>query len=197
MLNHLSKLSFLSVVVALSLFFFLGCATTGDAPEPDLTAEEVTKLDADAKAAIDKFLSDTDGAEEAFASAKGILTCPAIKKGGFIVGIESGKCVLTSDGSENIYYGTSSLKGGLLAGYSKYSMIMLLNADEALSKFAKQDKEWELGADVSVAVIQTGASGAIDTTNLKKEIVTFIFSEEGLMGDVSFQGARFKKLIVE
>jgi lipid-binding SYLF domain-containing protein len=197
MMNNLSKLSLINVVVALSLFLFWGCATTGDAPEPDLTAEEVSKLDTDAKATVDKFLSDTDGAEEAFASAKGILTCPAITKGGFIVGVESGKCVLTADGSENLYYGTSSLKGGLLAGYSKYSMLMLLNSDEALAKFTKEDKEWELGADASVAVIQTGASGAIDTTNLEKEIVTFIFSEEGLMGDVSFQGSRFKKLIVE
>jgi len=197
MLNYLSKLSLLSVVVALSLFFFLGCATTGDAPEPDLTAEEVTKLDADAKATKDKLLSDTDGVEEAFASAKGILTCPAISKGGFIIGVESGKCVLTSDGSKNLYYGTSTLKGGLLAGYAKYSMILLLNTDEALAKFAKEDKEWELGADASVAVIQKGASGAINTTNLKKEFVTFIFGEEGFMGDVSFQGSRFKKLIVE
>ena len=44
---------------------------------------------------------------------------------------------------------------------------------------------------------QVGAGGALDTTNLKKDIVSFIFGEKGLMGDVSFSGSRFKKLDVE
>ena len=99
--------------------------------------------------------------------------------------------------TDNAYYGTSTLKGGLLAGMQQYSMIMLLNSDEALAKFTEGDKEWELGVDAGVAVIQKGATGQINTSNLKSEIVTFIFGEEGLMGDVSFQGSKFKKLIAE
>ena len=128
-----------------------------------------------------------------FANAKGVLVCPKITKGGFIVGVESGNCVLTKGAPKPIYYGTSALKAGLLAGVASYSMILVLNTDAAVEKFTKSDREWEMGVDASVAVAKVGAGGALDTTNLKKDIVSFIFGDKGLMGDVSFSGSRFKK----
>jgi lipid-binding SYLF domain-containing protein len=76
-------------------------------------------------------------------------------------------------------------------------MILVLNTDAAVAKFTSGTREWEMGVDASVAVATVGAGGALDTTNLKKDIVSFIFSEKGLMGDVSFSGSRFKKLDVE
>ena len=76
-------------------------------------------------------------------------------------------------------------------------MILVLNTDEALAKFTSGEREWELGVDASLAVAKVGAGATIDTTNLKTAIVVFIFGEKGLMGDVSFQGSRFKKLEVE
>jgi lipid-binding SYLF domain-containing protein len=71
-------------------------------------------------------------------------------------------------------------------------MILALNTDAAVDKFTKNDREWEMGVDASVAVAKVGAGGALDTTNLKTAIVVFLFGEKGLMGDVSFQGSRFK-----
>jgi lipid-binding SYLF domain-containing protein len=161
------------------------------------TAQDATKLETEAQATLAKFQADTKGSEEVLANAKGILVCPKITKGGFIIGIESGDCVLTKGAPKPIYYGTSALKGGLLAGISWYSMILVLNTDEAVAKFTKGEREWEMGVDASVAVAKVGAGGALDTTNLKKDIVSFIFGEKGLMGDVSFSGSRFKKLEVE
>jgi lipid-binding SYLF domain-containing protein len=161
------------------------------------TAQDATKLEGEAKATLTKFQADTKGSEEVLANAKGILVCPKITKGGFIIGVESGDCVLTKGAPKPIYYGTSALKGGLLAGISWYSMILVLNTDEAVAKFTKGEREWEMGVDASVAVAKVGAGGALDTTNLKKDIVSFIFGEKGLMGDVSFSGSRFKKLDVE
>ena len=38
-----------------------------------------------------------------------------------------------------------------------------------------------------------GAGGTLDTTNLKSDIVSFIFGGEGLMADVSLEGSRLKK----
>ena len=161
------------------------------------TAQDAAKLDGEAKATQAKFQADTKGAEEVFANAKGVLVCPKITKGGFIIGVESGDCVLTAGAPKPIYYGTSALKGGLLVGISWYSMILVLNTDEAVTKFTSGTREWEMGVDASVAVAKVGAGGALDTTNLKKDIVSFIFGETGLMGDVSFSGSRFKKLEVE
>src|SRR5262245_12516054 len=170
----------------------LGVTLSGQALA-DLTANEATALDAEAKATLTKFQAETGGAAEVFANAKGILVCPKITKGGFILGVESGNCVLTSGSSKPLYYGTSALKGGLLVGVQSYSMILVMNTAEALAKFTSENREWEIGADASVAVAKIGAEGALDTTNLKRDIVSFIFGGKGLMADASFEGSRFKK----
>jgi lipid-binding SYLF domain-containing protein len=44
-----------------------------------------------------------------------------------------------------------------------------------------------------VAIAKVGAGGSLDTTNLKSDIVSFIFGEKGLMADASLEGSRFKK----
>ena len=161
------------------------------------TAADAAKVEADAKATLASFKASTKGADEVLAKAKGVLVCPTITKGGFVFGYEGGTCVLTSGSDKPLYYGSSALKAGLLVGVEKYSMILALNTPEALAKFTSDAREWELGVDASVAVAKVGAGGAIDTTNLQKDIVAFIFGEKGLMGDVSFQGSRFKKLDVQ
>ena len=65
----------------------VGLALSGQAVAA-LTAQEAAKLEADAKATLAKFQADTKGAQEVFANAKGVLVCPKITKGGFIVGVE-------------------------------------------------------------------------------------------------------------
>jgi lipid-binding SYLF domain-containing protein len=159
----------------------------------DITAKEAADLDAEAKATLTKFQAQAKGSEAVFAGAKGVLVCPKITKGGFVVGVESGNCVLTKGTPKPLYYGTSALKGGLLVGIQSYSMILVMNTDKALASFTKGEREWEVGADASVAVAKMGAGGALDTTNLKKDIVSFIFGGQGLMADASFEGSRFKK----
>jgi lipid-binding SYLF domain-containing protein len=190
MFNRRITAGLLSGIVAVGLVL---SAQTASA----IKAQEAAKLEADAKATLAKFQASTKGSQEVFANAKGILVCPKITKGGFIVGVESGNCVLTKGAPKPLYYGTSALKAGLLVGLSSYSMILALNTDDAVAKFTKGEREWEMGVDASVAVAKVGAGGALDTTNLKKDIVSFIFGEKGLMGDVSFSGSRFKKNDVE
>ena len=180
----------LSVTVAV-------CLTLSGEAFAAFTAADAAKVEADAKATLAKFKADTKGADAVLASAKGVLVCPTMTKGGFVFGYEGGTCVLTSGSDKPLYYGSSALKAGLLVGVERYSMILVLNTAEALAKFTSGAREWELGVDASVAVAKLDAGGAIDTTNLQKDIVAFIFGEKGLMGDVSFQGSRFKKLDVE
>jgi lipid-binding SYLF domain-containing protein len=159
----------------------------------DITAKEAKELDAQAKATLAKFKSETKGADAAFANAKGTLVCPKITKGGLVVGVEGGNCVLTSGAPKPLYYSTAAAKVGLLVGVQSYSMILVFNSAEALKKFTEGTREWEVGADASVAIAKVGAGGALDTTNLKSDIVSFIFAGKGLMADVSLEGSRFKK----
>jgi lipid-binding SYLF domain-containing protein len=185
MLARKIRIGLMSAVVA------LGVALSGQAMA-DITMQDATALDATAKTTLTQFKAETKGAEAVIANAKGVLVCPKITKGGFIVGVEGGDCVLYSGASLPLYYSTSAVKAGFLAGVQSYSMILVMNTDEALAKFTSGN-QWEVGADASVAVAKMGAGGSLDTTNVKQAVVAFIFGEKGLMGDLSLEGSRFKK----
>ncbi len=161
------------------------------------TAEEAAELDTEAKTTLEQFVAETKGAEEVFANAKGVLVCPKIRKAGAGVGAERGKCVLTSGADEKLYYQLSALKAGAILGAASHSMILVMNTDEALANFTSGAREWEFGVDASVAVAKIGIGGDLDTTNLKKDIVSFVFGEKGLIADLTWEGSRFKKLDVE
>jgi lipid-binding SYLF domain-containing protein len=174
----------------------LGILLTGQASAA-FTAADATELDKEASAAVAKFQSETSGGEALLDHAKGVLVCPKITKGGFIIGVEGGECVLRVGGKTVDYYSNKAGKFGFLAGVQWYSLILVFNDQAALDKFRTGEREWEAGVDASVAVAEVGASGSLDTTNLKKPIVAYTFGEKGLMADVSLEGATFKKLEVK
>jgi lipid-binding SYLF domain-containing protein len=174
----------------------LGLALSGPVLA-DLTAKEAAELDTEASATLVELRAQTKGADGVLANAKGVLVCPTIRKGGFIVGVEGGKCVLTSGSPARLYYGSTALKAGFIAGIESHSMILALNTDQALAKFTSGAREWEFGVDASVAVAKVSVGGDLDTTNLKKEVVSFIFGSKGLIADATWEGSRFKKLDVK
>ena len=73
------------------------------------------------------------------------------------------------------------------------SEIVLFMNETALSNFRKSDG-WKAGVDGSVALATLGAGGAIDTETAKRPIIGFIFSNKGLMYDLTFEGSKFTKL---
>ncbi|MDW4551320.1 YSC84-related protein [Defluviimonas sp. D31] len=160
-------------------------------------ASDAARLDAEAAATLAQFTASTMGAEAVLAEAKGVLVCPKITKAGFGFGAEGGQCLLTTAAGEKLYYGTFGVKGGFIAGIQSHSMILALKTDEALAKFTTGQREWELGVDASVAVATVGAGGDVDTSNLKSDVVSFIFGQQGLMADASWKGSRFKRLDIE
>jgi lipid-binding SYLF domain-containing protein len=174
----------------------LGLLLTGQASAA-FTAADAAELDKEATAAVARFQSETSGSEALLDHAKAILVCPKITKGGFIIGVEGGKCVLRVGGKTVDYYANRAGKFGFLAGIQWYSLILVFNDQAALDKFRTGEREWEAGVDASVAVAKVGASGTLDTTNIKEAIVAYTFGEKGLMADVSLEGAVFKKLEVK
>ena len=180
----------------MSAVMAFGLALSGPA-QAEFTRSDATGLDIQAEKTVSQFLAETKGADAVLADAKGVLVCPKIVKGGFTVGVESGKCVLTSGSPEHLYYGMTALKAGFIIGISSYSMILAFNTDTALAKFTSNTREWELGVDANVAVAKIGVGGDLDTTNLKRDIVSFIFGQKGLIADATFEGSRFKKLDVD
>ena len=64
---------------------------------------------------------------------------------------------------------------------------------EALDRF-RASEGWEIGVDGSVAVVKTGVAGEIDTTSFSDPVIGFIFGEQGLMANLSLEGAKITKM---
>ena len=96
----------------MSAVLALGVALSG-AAMADITAKEAAEVDAQAKATLTKFKAETKGSDAALANAKGTLVCPKITKGGLVVGIEGGNCVLTAGTAKPVYYSTTAVKAAL------------------------------------------------------------------------------------
>jgi lipid-binding SYLF domain-containing protein len=81
---------------------------------------------------------------------------------------------------------------GLTLGVSQRSEMIMFMTQDALDKF-KNSQGWSIGADTGVAVVSKGAGGEYDTATLGKPILAFVFSEKGLIGDLSLEGSKITK----
>jgi lipid-binding SYLF domain-containing protein len=65
--------------------------------------------------------------------------------------------------------------------------------DKSLAKF-RNSKGWKAGVDGSVALATLGAGGAIDSETARKPIIGFIFSNKGLMYNLTFEGSKISRM---
>jgi lipid-binding SYLF domain-containing protein len=125
--------------------------------------------------------------------AAGVLVFPSVTKGGVGVAGEYGQGALQVKGKTVGYYSVGSGSVGLTLGVAKRSEIIMFMTQDSLDKFTS-GKGWSIGADAGITVISGGAAGSYDTQTMKKPILGFIFSEKGLIGDLSFEGSKISKI---
>ena len=65
--------------------------------------------------------------------------------------------------------------------------------DKVLGEF-RNSQGWKAGVDGSVALATLGAGGAIDTETAKQPIIGFIFSNKGLMYNLTFEGSKITRI---
>ncbi|MBF0217788.1 MAG: hypothetical protein HQL30_12445 [Candidatus Omnitrophica bacterium] len=133
------------------------------------------------------------GSGEVLKKAKGILVFPSVLKAGIGIGGEYGEGALRIGGKTVDYYNTAAASIGFQLGGQKKTIILAFMEDGALKTF-QESTGWKVGVDASVAVIAVGAGGAIDTANLNKPIVAFIFDQKGLMYNITLEGAKMSKI---
>ena len=78
-------------------------------------------------------------------------------------------------------------------GAQEKAVILLFLDSKALDDFRKSDG-WEAGVDGSVAVVEWGAGGSVDTTNIKDPIIGFVFGNKGLMFNLTLEGSKMSKI---
>lgn len=156
-------------------------------------AASTVEIDIEVEAAIKKFKLEIAGAEKFLQKAEGVLVFPDVVKAGFGIGGEYGEGALLIKGKTVDYYSTAAASIGLQIG-AQFKTVMLIFLDKnALTKFRNSDG-WEAGVDGSVALVELGAGKDINSVNYHDPIVGFVFSNKGLMVNLTLEGSKMTKL---
>ena len=183
MRSHVMIRSFVLAMATLLFAAFQGQALAASAKEIDIKVN----------AALKRFTQEVGGASEFLGEAKAVLVFPEVIKAGIGIGGEYGEGALRIGGSSVAYYSTAAASIGFQLGAQKKSVILVFLEAGALEKFRKSDG-WEVGVDGSVALVELGAGGTIDSTVANQPIVAFVFGQKGLMYNLTLEGSKFTKL---
>lgn len=171
------------LLVLLTFLFFTqpACAASRD------------EIDAEVRQTMSDFHKHTSAGKELEKKARGVLVFPNVIKAGIGLGGEYGEGALLVNGKTVGYYNVAAASIGLQLGAQARSEIILFMNDKVLSGF-RDSAGWKAGVDGSVALATLGAGGAIDSETAKEPIIGFIFSNKGLMYNLSFEGSKITKL---
>lgn len=156
-------------------------------------ADSKVELDAKVQEARAELARHTSAGAELAAKARGVLVFPRVIKAGFGVGGEYGEGALLVGGKTVGYYNIAAASIGLQLGAQARTEIILFMTADALAGF-RDRQGWKAGVDGSVALATLGAGGTIDTETARKPIIGFIFSNKGLMYNLTFEGSKITKI---
>jgi lipid-binding SYLF domain-containing protein len=156
-------------------------------------AASATVIDAKVDDALKKFYSEVDGAKKLAGKSYGILIFPSVIKAGFGIGGEYGEGALQINGKTVDYYSTAAASIGFQLGAQAKTVILLFLTKKALTDF-RNSEGWEVGVDASVAILEIGAGGSLDTTNINASVVGVVFGNKGLMYNLTFEGSKMTKI---
>ncbi|MCW5595477.1 MAG: twin-arginine translocation pathway signal [Rhodocyclaceae bacterium] len=151
------------------------------------------EINAEVREAVQNFYKHTSAGKELAQKAAGMLVFPSVVKAGIGIGGEYGEGSLLIGGNPVAYYNIAAASIGFQLGAQARSQIILFMTENALAKF-RRSEGWKAGVDGSVALATLGAGGSIDTETAKKPIIGFIFSNKGLMYNLTFEGSKITKL---
>lgn len=163
------------------------------AAAPAAFADSKVELDAKVQEALTQFAKHTSAGAELAAKAHGVLVFPSVIKAGIGIGGEYGEGALQIGGKTADYYSIAAASIGLQLGAQARTEIILLMTADALKSF-RDSQGWKAGVDGSVALATLGAGGTIDTQTAQKPIIGFIFSNKGLMYNLTFEGSKITKI---
>ncbi len=152
-------------------------------------AESGEQILAKSREALERLREHTAEADALLQRAKGVLVFPDVVKMGFAVSGQYGEGVLLVADQPKAYYVTAGAAFGLQLGAEYKSEVILFLSEESLARF-RRTRGWEVGVDSSVAVLDAGAGAQLTTLTAAQDVVGFIFSNQGLMANLSMEGAR-------
>ncbi len=183
MKNYSYSLAYRSLLAGLILAMLSLSANAASKDEIDINVEE----------ALSKFYQESNAGKRLAERAVGMLVFPRVIKAGIGIGGEYGEGALVVDGQTIDYYNTAAASIGLQFGAQVKSQIIMFMTDAALETF-RNSEGWEAGVDGSVALVEFGAGGEVSSNSAQAPIIGFIFSNKGLMYNLTFEGSKMTKL---
>ena len=159
----------------------------------DINAKSSAEIDASIESAVERFTNEIQGGQTYLDGARGILVIPKMIKAGLVLGVEYGEGALVVDNIKVQYYRAFSGSLGLQLGIGSKDLIILFYDDEAMDDFI-YSSGWQVGVDGSVAILDMGAGGSLDSTEAQDPIVGFVFGHKGLIAGLSLEGTKFTKI---
>ena len=179
--------TFKHIAVAVLATLSLGTATAA-------RADSQAKIDKEVASALVEFHAMNAANKSLVQKAAGTLIFPEVTKAGVGVAGEYGEGALQVDGKTVGYYSISAASLGLTLGFAKHGEVIMFMTKDSLDKFTRSDG-WSVGADAGITVMKSSANGEYDTRTQQKPVLAFIFSEKGLIGDLSLEGSKITKLV--
>ncbi len=151
------------------------------------------EIDANIEESLFEFYEKTSAGKKLAGKAEGMLIFPKVYKAGFGIGGERGEGALLINGKTVDYYSTTSVSIGFQIGAQVKSQIILFMNKKVLSAF-RESEGWEVGVDGSVAIATLGAGGEFDLKTVQEPVIGFIFSNKGLMYNLTLEGSKITKI---
>ena len=183
-LTRLSLFNFLVIILTSLSLSFSSIAAAASATEINIGVKETLK----------RFKADISGGEEFLKQSKAVLIFPSVIKVGIGIGGEYGEGALQVAGKTTAYYSTAAASIGFQLGAQSKSVVVIFMTDAAIKGF-QASKGWKAGVDGSVAIIEWGVGEDINTVDIEDPIIGFVFSNKGLMYNLTIEGSRFTKIV--
>jgi lipid-binding SYLF domain-containing protein len=156
-------------------------------------AASKAEIDARVREGVQELYKTSSAAKELAGKARAILVFPQVYKGGVGIGGEYGEGALLVGGRTVDYYNIASASVGFQLGAQKRAIAIMFMTDEAYKKFRDSDG-WKAGVDGSVALATLGTGGALDTETVRKPIIGFVYSNKGLMYNLTLEGSKITRI---
>lgn len=174
--------------------FFIACMALiiGSLPVSSYAAT-AGEIDANVNASLDRFVKEVKGAQEFLNAAQGILIIPKVIEGALVVGAEYGEGALRIGGKTVGYYNLATASFGAQIGGEKKDIILVFMDKTVLKKF-RNSKNWKVGVDAKVTLINIGVDESINTMKINQPVAGFVFGQKGLLAGASIEGSKFTKM---
>jgi len=149
--------------------------------------------ESEAKATLNALYESRPAAKALGAKAKAILVFPDVRKGGIILGGQSGEGVLLKNGKLAGRYRVDGLLVGLEVGAQSFAYTIFFMSDAAFEQM-RATHGLEIGTDPNIVLVDSGAAKEVTTGTTQADVYAYVTNQKGLMGGISVQGLKFTEI---